>query len=142
MLYRLGSAQAGAGDEAGAAETFAALKAAAPGYATTLVTQARQTALADDAKRVHLKTAALMTAAARRVAGPDDPAALDATALVEARLGNFVAAAAAARGAVSAAERAGWPADQVALLRERVGLFEAKKPYLPADLAAYRGARP
>jgi hypothetical protein len=60
---------------------------------------------------------------------------------VEARLGNFPAAAAAGRGAVMAAERAGWDADRVAVLRERVGLFEARKPYLPADLAAYRGAR-
>lgn len=142
VMFRLGSAQAGAGDEAAAAATFAALDAAAPGYAATLVTQARQAALAEVAKPVHLRLAALMAAGARRLAGPDDPAALDAAALVEARLGNFGAATDLARRAAASAERAGWPADKVALLRERVGLFEAKKPYLPADLAAYRGGRP
>jgi len=142
VLFQLGSAQAGAGDEGAAAETFAALKAAAPGYAAALAAQARQTALSDAAKPVHLRTAVLWAAGARRLAGPDDPAALDATALLEARLGNFDAAADFARRAAGAAERAGWPADKVALLRERVGLFEARKPYLPADLAAYRGSRP
>ncbi|QDU24302.1 tetratricopeptide repeat protein [Urbifossiella limnaea] len=142
VLFRLGSAQAGAGDEAAAAETFAALKAAAPGFAATLVTQARQTAMSDAAKPVHLRLAAIMAAAARRLDGPDDAAALDAAALAEARLGNYPAAADLARRAAASAERAGWPADKVSLLRERVGLFEAKKPYLPAELAAYRGSRP
>ncbi len=140
-LFQLGSAQAGAGDEAAAAETFAALKAAAPGYAELLATQARQAALSDATKPVHLRAAALMAAGARRLSGPDDAAALDASALAEARLGNYAAAADYARRAARAAERAGWPADKAALLRERVGLFEAKKPYLPADLAAYRGSR-
>lgn len=141
VLFRLGSAQAGAGDEAAAAETFAALKAASPGFATTLVTQARQTAMSDAAKPVHLRVAALMAAGARRLDGPDDAAALDAAALVAARQGDYPAAAEFARRAAASAERAGWPADKVAVLRERVGLFEAKKPYLPAELAAYRGSR-
>lgn len=142
VLVHLAIARHETGDAAGAAAAEAELKQRFPGHAAVLAGQARGMALAADVKPAHLRIAARQAALARRLAGPADPAAADAAALVQARLGNYPAAVEAASAAVAGAERAGWDADRLAVLRERVGLFRAGKPYLPADLAAYRGATP
>jgi Flp pilus assembly protein TadD len=141
VLTHLGIARAETGDAAGAAAAFAELKQLHPAAVGTLTALARSAALTEATKKVHLDMARRYADAARHMAG-DEAAVLDAVALIRARVGDYAAAVTAAEAAAAAAERAGWKPEVVAVLRERIGLFKAGRPYLPADLAAYRGITP
>lgn len=129
----LAIALAESGDEATAVENFEIVRRDFPSLVKALVPLARRTAVDPAASETKKRLALYYARAGLRLAGEADPEAVDTLAVALARVARYPEAAEAADRAAIVAERVGWDAYRVSLIRSRADLFRAGKPFLPAS---------
>ena len=131
-----------AGNKSDAKAIWNEIRQADPNFFPSRVADVRGSALEPKIIECFVPLQIQIGSAALSALGGNDLAALDALALILARGKRFDEAAQIAQRAVDVAVAAQRDPHRVAMIRERVKLFQNKKPYLPLPLEQFRQGKP